>query len=414
MGDSALTAADSTAGTRGGRAILAIVAIGVLIASYCVNAMDRTLFPLILSDVRKEYGFALAQSGLMSTFFTLGMALAGIPTGYLMSRYSRKTVIQAGIFIYSAATIVTVAAVGFTDMLIYRAITGVGEAMQLTALLALFSSYFSRYRATGVGLLNYAYAGGAALGPALGAALLVSYGTWRAPMVIFGVIGFGMMGLIALTVRPWLSEAKATGLGMTQHSGGAPSLLNTNTIVLTLLSILFGLALYGYLGMYPTFLREQLHFAPADAGKVMSIYGLGVLVSAFAGWLGDHLSPRLILSISFLLASCITAFLFNGPADFSSQAAFSLALGATFSGTIFVNLAGYHARSVTAGLAGRASGLFVTGVYGSATVAGIIIGWIAGLAGWTWAGNIQLAGLCLLGAVLSLALRPDRMSQPAA
>src|SRR3984893_3092990 len=172
---------------------IAVAAIVVLICSYCVNAMDRTLFPLMLTDVRREYGFTLPQAGLMSTFFTLGMTLAGIPTGYLMSRYQRKTVIQVGILIYSAATIITVAATGLADMLLYRAISGSCEAMQLTALLAGFCSYFSRYRAAGVGILNYAYAGGAAIGPALGAKLLVDYGSWRAPMIIYGVIGLAMM-----------------------------------------------------------------------------------------------------------------------------------------------------------------------------------------------------------------------------
>src|ERR1700749_3877124 len=98
---------------------IAIAAIAVLIISYAVNAMDRTLFPLMLTDVRREYGFNLPQAGLMSTIFTLGMTIAGIPTGYLMSRFSRKTVIQVGILIYSAATIITVAAVGFADMLFY-------------------------------------------------------------------------------------------------------------------------------------------------------------------------------------------------------------------------------------------------------------------------------------------------------
>ncbi len=395
-------------------AALAVAALAILILSYCVNAMDRTLFPLLLSDVRREYGFTLPQSGLMSTFFTLGMALAGIPAGYMMSKFTRKTVIQAGIFIYSAATIVTVAATGFADMLLYRAVTGVGEAMQLTALLALFSSYFSRHRATGVGLLNYAYAGGAAIGPALGAALLVHYGSWRGPMIVFGVIGFGMMILIAALVRPWLSEAKAAGeTGAERLVGGAPSLANLNTIVLAILSVIFGLALYGYLGMYPTFLREQLHYQPAEAGRVMSIYGLGVLVSAFSGWLGDRLPPRLLLSTSFVAASGIGAFLYNGPADFASQAAFSFALGALFSGTIFVNLAAYHVKSVATPLSGRASGLFVTSLYGSATVAGYLIGWIAGLAGWTIAGNIQLVFLSLAGAALSLALRPSRMARRA-
>jgi MFS family permease len=405
------TATPASAGETQRISTIAIAAIAVLIASYCVNAMDRTLFPLMLTDVRKEYGFTLPQAGLMSTFFTLGMTLAGIPTGYLMSRYSRKTVIQIGILIYSAATIVTVVAVSFADMLLYRAITGIGEAMQLTALLAVFSSYFSRHRAAGVGILNYAYAGGAAIGPALGAKLLVEYGTWRAPMIIYGIIGLAMMVLIAALVRPSLSETntarqQATGIS----AGGAATLKNFNTFVLATLSIIFGLALYGYLGMYPTFLREQLHYAPADAGRVMSIYGLGVLVSLASGWLGDRFSPRAVLGTSFLVASAVAALLFNGPVDFAAQAAFSLVLGATFSGTIFVNLAACHVKAVSAGLSGRASGVFVTSVYGSATVAGYVIGWIVGLAGWTVAGNIQLVLLCLIGAVISLTLRPEQMA----
>jgi MFS transporter, DHA1 family, inner membrane transport protein len=390
---------------------IAVAAIVILILSYCVNAMDRTLFPLILTDVRKEYGFTLPQAGLMSTIFTIGMALAGIPTGYLMSRYTRKTVIQVGILIYSVMTIVTVTATGFADMLFYRAITGVGEAMQLTALLAVFSSYFSRYRAAGVGILNYAYAGGAFVGPWLGARLLVDFGTWRAPMVIFGIIGLLMMVLIAAVVRPSLSETNSARQPDSSISvGGTTTLWNLNTVVLVVLSVIFGLALYGYLGMYPTFLREQLHYTPADAGRVMSIYGLGVLVSVVSGWLGDRYSPRIVLATSFLLASGVAAILFNGPADFAAQAGFSFVLGAAFSGTIFVNLAACHVKSVTADLSGRASGLFVTSVYGSATIAGYIIGWIAGLAGWTVAGNIQLVLLCLAGAAISLALRPNRMA----
>jgi DHA1 family inner membrane transport protein len=390
---------------------IAIAAIAVLIASYTVNAMDRTLFPLMLTDVRREYGFTLPQGGLLSTIFTLGMALAGIPTGYLMSRFSRKTVTQVGILIYSAATIITVIATGFADMLFYRAITGIGEAMQLTALLAVFSSYFARHRGAGVGLLNYAYATGAAIGPWLGAKLLVDYGTWRAPMIIYGVIGLAMMLLIAAVVRPQLSETKGED-NANAAIGGAATLNNHNTIVLAILSVLFGLALYGYLGMYPTFLREQLHYAPADAGRVMSIYGLGVLLSPLMGWVGDRISPRLLLVVSFMAASGIAATLFNGPADFTTQAIFSFVLGATFSGTIFVNLAAGHVKAVTGSLAGRASGLFVTCIYGSATVAGYLIGWVVGLSGWTVAGNIQLVGLSLIGAVIALALRPDQMSRP--
>jgi MFS family permease len=193
--------------------VYVLIAAGVLILSYCVNAMDRTLFPLLLTDVRREYGLGLPEAGLLSTIFTLGMALAGIPTGYLLSRYSRKTVILVGMFIYSAGTVITVAAFGFSDMLIYRAATGIGEAMQLTALLAVFSGYFSRHRAVAVGALNYAYALGAIVAPILGTKLLLAHGTWRAPMIAFGALGFVLMLLVAAVVRPWLSEVSGGTLG---------------------------------------------------------------------------------------------------------------------------------------------------------------------------------------------------------
>jgi MFS family permease len=322
-------------------------------------------------------------------------------------------VTQVGMLIYSAGTIITVVAVGFADMLVYRAATGVGEAMQLTSLLAIFSSYFSRNRAVGIGTLNYAYAFGAIIGPMLGTSLLVHYGTWRAPMIAFGTLGFVIMLLVSVVVRPWLSEVDGSTF-RELRAGGAPTLLNRNTVVLALLSVLLGLGLYGYLGMYPTFLREQLHFAPTDIGRVMSAYGLGVLVSFGTGWLGDRFSARAVLSLSFLVAAGVCAVLFNGPTSFVAQAAFSFVLGAAFSGTVFVNLAGYHVKVVSDALAGRASGIFVTSLYGSATIAGYLIGWLARLFGWTTAANMQLVFLCVIAAAISLFVQSPPASKPSA
>lgn len=395
----------------GGRTITIAAGFGiaVLILSYAINGMDRVLFPLLLTDVRREYGVGLPEAGLLSTIFTLGMALAGLPTGYLMSRCSRKTVTLIGMLIYSAGTIVTVFSGGFADMIIYRAATGIGEAMQLTALLAIFSSYFSRNRAIGVGTLNYAYAFGAIIGPILGTGLLVHLGTWRAPMIAFGFLGFLVMLLVVIAVRPSLSEVDGSTF-RELRAGGAPTLLNRNTILLAILSVLLGLGLYGYLGMYPTFLREQLHFAPTGIGRVMSAYGLGVLVSLATGWLGDRFSARVVLSSSFLFAAGVCALLFNGPASVVAQAAFSFVLGATFSGTIFVNLAGYSVKAVTDALAGRASGIFVTSLYASATVAGYLIGWLVRLSDWKSAADLQLVLLCVIAAVISLFVRSPPVS----
>lgn len=399
----------------GAERILALLGITILVGSYVVNAMDRTLFPLILPEVRREYGFNLPEAGLMSTVFTIGMALAGLPTGYLMSRYARKSVAQIGMFVFSAATLVTVLAAGFADMLLYRALTGIGEAMQLTALLAIVSSYFPNYRAAGIGALNCSYGVGAVLGPLLGAAMLSAYGTWRAPMIGFGIVGFVSMALVAIFVRRSVSEAKgASGAKAGATIGGAETLRNRNTILLVLLSGIAGLAIFGFLGMYPTYLREQLHFAPEDAGSIMSIYGLGVLVSVGGGLIGDRYPMRPVLAVSFLIAAGIGWLLFNGPADFTAQAALAFAFGVVFSGAIYVNLAAYHVKAVRDELAGRVSGIFVTSFYAAASIAGYSIGFLADAWGWTLAGDSQLCATCLIAIGLVLALRPELMARPLA
>ena len=54
--------------------------------------------------------------------------------------------------------------------------------------------------------------------------------------------------------------------------------------------------------------------------------------------------------------------------------------------------------------------MFVTSLYGAAAFSGYLLGAIASPVGWLMAGEIQMSLLCLIGAVLALALRPSEMS----
>ena len=382
----------------------ALAMFAVLLVSYAINAMDRQLFPLVAPDVRREYGFSLAESGFLSTVFTLGMALAGLPTGYLLARLTRKTTLQIGIAIFSAGTALTAFANGFADMLFYRTATGIGEAMQLTALLTIATRYFAGSRGAAVGSINFTYGIGAIAGPVTTAMLLNAWKSWRAPMIIFGILGFGALAAVALMVRPWLTEL--AGHGESRATGaGAPTLLNRNSLILTVMSLIGGMIIYGYLGMYPTYLREHLAYSPRVAGAVMSTYGIGALTSLGGGWLGDRFSPRLVMSGTFLTAGVLGWFLFSEFPGVAAQATLSLAWGIVASGILYVNLAGYHVKAVSQNLAGAASGVFVTSLYAAAAVSGSSIGWLADQADWGQAGLIQITLLSALGAVLAAFLK---------
>lgn len=407
-----------------GHSAAAIPMFVVLLASYSINAMDRQIFPLVAADVRKEYGFSLADAGLLSTIFTLGMAIAGLPTGYLLARFSRKAVLQFGIAVFSAATALTAVSRGFGDMFVYRALTGVGEAMQFTTLLAITAAYFVRYRSTAIGTVNAFFGAGAIIGPTLGARLLSQYQSWRVPLVVFGLFGLLAIIIVAAAVRSWFTETKFAETRFTEtklaetrdggheraHLGGAPALANRNTITLTFMGLIAGLFFYGFLGMYPTYLREHLHFSSREAGYIMSMYGFGGLTSMAGGWAGDRWSPRAVLSAAFASAAGVGYLLFHTERHLFVQASLSFLWASIVSGTIYVNLGGYHVKAVRSSLASKASGIFVTSFYTSAAVAGYTFGWIVNRTDWMTAGAIQLSALGIIAACLALTLQAKEMS----
>jgi MFS family permease len=219
------------------------------------------------------------------------------------------------------------------------------------------------------------------------------------------------MALIAVAVSKRMTE-NASAADARGGPSGAATMWNRNTVLLTAMSVIGGLCIYGYLGMYPTFLREHLHYTPSDTGRVMSIFGFGVFASIFGGWLGDRFHPKLVLSLSFAGTGLLGFLLFSGPAGMLVQSALSFAWGFVVSGVLYVNLAGYHIKSVRASLTNRATGVFVTTLYGAGAFAGFIIGGIAARFGWSVAGLVQITLLAAVGVVLTTLLRTDRMSLP--
>ncbi len=92
------------------------------------------------------------------------------------------------------------------------------------------------------------------------------------------------------------------------------------------------------------------------------------------------------------------------------QVLLTFAYGAIGSGTIYVNLAGYHVKAVRSNLASRASGMFVTSLYATAAGAGYLMGRIASHASWAVAGEVQISLLGVIAGGLALALRPNQMA----
>jgi MFS family permease len=392
---------------------LSVVFLIVLCLGYATNAADRQVFPTLLPEIRKAFGYDLKIAGLLSTVFTLGLAIAGFPTGFILDRTSRKSVILIGMVIYSVFTLATIFAHGFWDMLVYRALTGVGEGMQMAGLFAAIGSYFHRKRSFYIGWMVVAYGAGGFFGPRIGAALAQEADNWRVPFIWFAVVGFVMAVVVLLIIPIGFSESKGPAATDTVDKVAfahiPANLWNRNVILGFVGCIILGYTLFGFIGLYTTYLRDVLEYAPMAAATAFSYFGLGGLLSFVGGWCGDRFPQRGVIGVAFALMAAIGYSMYNVANSFRAQSLLCFLTGVFASGFVFVNLLSLLQRSVRPQMVGRASGIFLTSLFGSASTAGYQMGALVGKFGWGNAALIELTLFPVIGIIAMLLINPSQL-----
>ena len=168
-------------------------------------------------------------------------------------------------------------------------------------------------------------------------------------------------------------------------------------------TVFAGFAIYSYLGLYPTYLREALGFTPKAAGFAVSFYGFGALLSLIGGFLGDRYNYRTLLFVALVISAISGGLLFSGlEKSLTLHCVFSFVFGGAISGMVYSNLSAGVIKSVKRIHASHASGLFVTSLYVPAAFTGYILGTLKESIGWTMAGIIMVSGCAIIAALLSI------------
>jgi MFS family permease len=393
--------------------LASMVFLILLCLAYSINAADRQIFPTLLPAIRQTFAYDVKVAGLLSTIFTLGLAVAGLPSGYVADRASRKTIILFAMVIYSVFTLATIFAYGFWDMLFYRAMTGIGEGMQMAALFAAIGSYFHRKRSFFIGWLIVAYGVGAFLGPRAGSMLAQGADGWQTPFIWFAFTGLAIAAIVLVFVPQDFTESKGPDqsrpIDQAALAGMPAGLWNRNVVMGCIGCIILGYSLYGFIGLYTTYLREDLLFSPADAAAAFSFFGLGGLVSFAGGWFGDRFPQRWVTAIAFALLAGVGYAMYNWSTSLQSQSVLSFLTGALASGFVFVNLLSLLQRSVRPQLVGSASGLFLTSLFGSASTAGYLLAVLVGAFGWGGAALIELTLFPIIGIIAMALVDPKQL-----
>ncbi len=290
--------------------------VGVLVLAYTSSFVDRQILSLLVEPIREDLNISDTQFSLLAGFaFALFYSVMGLPIAHLSDHHSRRTIIGAGIVMWSIMTVMCGLARNFWGLFAARVGVGVGEAALSPAALSLISDYFpkeQRGKAMAVYATGVYFGSGLALiiggvviqiveqaGPTQ-IPLIGSVAPWQ---LTFFYVGFPGLLIAALmwTVREPLRRGMQASTEGGQTDGATFSDLFkfigerawTIAFVFSGFSLL-GMVVIAYLVWTPALFMRVHGWEASEIGVVFGfivlIFGTGGILAG--GWLSDELSKR--------------------------------------------------------------------------------------------------------------------------
>src|SRR5262245_54555798 len=301
--------APSTSNVRATAWLVVALLVPVALLNYLDRQMLATMKASMMEDVpdiatRANWGIVLGA-------FKWVYALASPIGGYVADRFSRRHVIAASLFVWSAVTWGTGHVTSFDQLVMARALMGIIEAFYIPAALALITDYHlgaTRSRAVGIhqmgiyaGSIIGGFAGHVADDPELG---------WRWAFSFCGVVGIVYaLPLFLLVKNPAPAEDR------TAQPAPLPALRelfgNSGFILMVLYFTLPALAGWVVRDWMPDILKEKFRLGQGTAGVSAVVYvQLASLAGAgLGGWLADAWMRRSIRGRIFVSALGMSFFL---------------------------------------------------------------------------------------------------------
>jgi len=275
-----------------------------------VNYVDRQVIFALFPSIRHDFSLSYEQLGYLATAFTIVLSLSTFPLGMLADRFSRRSVISAGVLFWSAATFLSGLAGSFRSLLTARALVGVGEAAYAPAGAAILSATFPKsVRARIQGSCDVGMFAGGATGIALGGIMAQSFG-WRTAFFFVGIPGL-LLGLSAMRLPEPARDQTEERLNL-QELVRVPAYL-----ALLMAGWFSSFAGYTYIAWGPELIQEQKGFAAREAAMAL---GLTVVLGGALGIaVGAYLSDRVARVCPWGRAAIIPiGFFLGAPAIFTA------------------------------------------------------------------------------------------------
>jgi SHS family lactate transporter-like MFS transporter len=262
-------------------------AVFAALLGWTMDAFDYFVVVLVYADVAKDFGVSLTRMAFLTTATLIMRPVGAAIFGFWADRIGRKKVLMIDVAFYSVVGFLCAFAPNYSVLLVLRLLYGVGMGGEwgLGASLAMEKVPPSR-RGLVSGILQQGYS----LGYLFAAAAYLAISNWT---------DWGWRGLFALSILPALlslfvrarvteSEAWEETRANTQRNKtrvrdilSSPLVLR-RFVYLVLLMTAFNWMSHGTQDVYPTYLKDGLHFAPNTALYVAMLYNVGALIGGIA------------------------------------------------------------------------------------------------------------------------------------
>jgi len=264
---------------------VALLALVTAIAPAALHVLVPA-FPLLATD----FDAAPAGVQLVLTLFLIGIATGQLVYGPVSDRFGRRPVLIAGLALFLVGTVLCGVAWSLPTLIVGRTLQALGGCAGMVLGRAIVRDVYDRERsASALATIMMVMSLAPSLSPAIGA-YLAEWGGWRADFVLLGMVGAGILIVIALKLEETHTPAPVNLVGMI---GSFILLLRSPAFLSVACATAFTSASwFTFLASAPYLLAELLHEPP-------STYGLMILLP-MAGYI---LGNAAVVRLSALLGS---------------------------------------------------------------------------------------------------------------
>ena len=254
------------------------------------NYADRQAIFSVFPLLKQQLQLTDVQLGVVGASFMWMYALFGPFAGWLSDRLPRKTLVLGALIFWSFATAATALCHSYPQLVLCRALGGLGEAFYFPAAMSLIGDYHgATTRSRAMSLHQSAVYAGSIAGGAVSGFVGQYYG-WSASFLFFGgagiLLGLVLWGLLDEPVRglsepassfskpvppaAQLDAAPAATGGLL--SGIAEVLRNPMVLLLIFVFVGANFVAVVFLTWMPTFLYQKFHMSLSMAGLNATAY----------------------------------------------------------------------------------------------------------------------------------------------